>query len=278
VTIWTDLLGSQVRFSGTRYRTRVIECGDGEPLIMLHGGGGHAEAFARNVVRLGRDFRVLAIDMVWHGLSSKPPFPGKALPTYADQVVDLLDTLGLERANIEGEAIGGRVALWMGIHKPDRVRKLILNNTGGVRFKSGTLEERVETRGLYQQSASAAIETTTRETVRTRMSRLFVDQSLVTDELVETRYRFYSDPETNAAQLAIKMEAEFEEEELARISAPTLVVTSDQNPLRGPDAGQRLANLIPNGRMHLIPGAAIWLQWEKAEEHDRVVAEFLKAP
>ena len=48
----------------------------------------------------------MAMDMVWHGLSSKPPFRGEAVPVYGDQVLDLMDTLGIERAHIEGEAIG----------------------------------------------------------------------------------------------------------------------------------------------------------------------------
>ena len=274
VSLWTDLLGAQVRCTGTKYRTRAIECGDGPPLVLLHGGGGHAEAFAKNVVRLGRHFRVLAIDMLWHGLSSKPPFPGKALPAYGEQVLDVLDSLGLDRAHVEGEAIGGRVALWLGIHQPSRVNKLVLNNTGGVRFTS-QLEDRDATRAQYQQSASAAIETTSRETVRARMLRLFLDPNQLTDELVDVRYRFYSDPETNRAQAAIRMEADFEEDEVHSISAPALVLSSDSNPLRGPDAGKRLANLLPNGRFELVRGSTIWLQWEQAELHDRLVTEFL---
>jgi pimeloyl-ACP methyl ester carboxylesterase len=277
VSIWTDLLGCQVHYLGSKYRTRVIEHGEGEPLVLLHGGGGHAEAWTKNVVRLGQHFRVLAIDMLWHGLSSKPPFSGQALATYGDQVLDLLDTLGSERAHLEGEAIGGRVALWLALHRPERVAKLVLNNSGGVRFQAGTVQEPEATRQLYQQSASAALQTPTRETVRTRFERLFVDHSLITDELVEVRYRFYTDPETAAAQAAIRMDPEVDEAELARITVPTLVLATDHNPLRGPDAGERMASLIPGARFQLIPGAAIWLQWEQAEEHDRVVTEFLLA-
>src|SRR5262249_17804459 len=122
---------------------------------------------------------------------------------------------------------------------------------------------------------SAALETTSIETVRTRMLRLFLDPAQLTDELVDVRYRYYSDPETNRAQNAIRMEGEFEEDEVRRISAPALVLSSDSNPLRGPDAGRRLASLLPNGRFELVPGSTIWLQWEQAEVHDRLVTEFL---
>jgi pimeloyl-ACP methyl ester carboxylesterase len=277
-SIWVDLLGCQVHYVGTRYRTRVIEHGAGEPLILLHGGGGHAEAYSRNVIRLGQHFRAMAMDMVWHGLSSKPPFRGEAVPVYGDQVLDLMDTLGIERAHVEGEAIGGRVALWMGIHHPERVLRLVLNNTGGVNFKEGSVQQPVETQARYQTAANAAIEHPTRETIRQRLERLMVSPDRVTDELVEVRYRYYSDPETNQAQTALRDAGHesFEEAEVARIKSPTLVLATDQNPLRGIDSAERLASLIPGSRAYLMRDSAIWSQWEHSEEHDREVIAFLE--
>jgi pimeloyl-ACP methyl ester carboxylesterase len=277
-TIWTDLLGSTIHYTGTKYRTRVIESGGGEPLVLLHGGGGHAEAYSKNVVRLGQNFRAMAIDMVWHGLSSKPTFRGETIPVYADQVIDLLDTMRIAKAHVEGEAIGGRVALWLAIHHPERVLKLVLNNTGGVQFKEGSVKAQVDTRERYQTAASAAIETPTKETVRQRLERLMVTPDRVTDELVEVRYKFYSDPETNKAQLNIRSSSDFEftEEEVSKITVPTLVLATDHNPLRGLDAGKRLASLIPGAKFYFIRDAAIWAQWEHAEEHDHAVTSFLK--
>jgi pimeloyl-ACP methyl ester carboxylesterase len=262
---------------GTKYRTRVIEFGEGTPLIMIHGGGGHAEVFSRNVVHLGQHFRAMAIDLLWHGLSSKPPFRGQAVPAYGDQVLDLMDTLSIERAHIEGAAIGGRVALWMGIHHPERVLKLVLNNTGGVNFREGSVENPVESQARYTTVVNTSIQQPTHETVRERLEELMASPDRVTDELVEVRYRYYSDPETNAAQSVLRDAGHemFEEEEVARIPSPTLVLASDKNPLRGIDAPQRLASLIPGSRSYLMRDSAIWTQWEHAEEHDREVIAFL---
>jgi len=123
-TIWVDLLGSQTRYYGKTYRTRVIESGDGEALVLIHGVGGHAEAYSRNVVRLGQRYRAMAVDLVWHGLSAKPPYC-EQIPTFAAQIVDLLDSLGIDQANIEGESLGGWVALWMALHHPERSGRLI---------------------------------------------------------------------------------------------------------------------------------------------------------
>src|SRR5690606_2602157 len=90
-TIWLDLLGAEVRYRGARFRTRTIEAGSGEPLILIHGNGGHAEAWAKNVLRLAEKRHVVAIDLVWHGLSGQPPFTVDMVPTYTEQLVELID-------------------------------------------------------------------------------------------------------------------------------------------------------------------------------------------
>ena len=64
---------------------------------------------------------------------------------------------------------------------------------------------------------------------------------------------------------------------MGQIKVPALVLWSDKNPGTGPDAGQRLADLIPGSEFYCINDAAHWPQWEQPEEHDRVVRDFLKA-
>ena len=69
-TLWDELLGAEVRYyDAAGVRTRSIQAGTGDAVIMLHGIGGHAEAFARNVVPLGADFDARSIDYYGHGLT-----------------------------------------------------------------------------------------------------------------------------------------------------------------------------------------------------------------
>ena len=74
-SIHIDLLGTETRFVQSRgYLTRLIEVGnDKPPLILLHGGGGHAETFSRNLITLATVCRPIAMDFIWHGMSSSPP-------------------------------------------------------------------------------------------------------------------------------------------------------------------------------------------------------------
>src|SRR2546426_1049963 len=126
-SLYLDLLGCQVYIhQGKKYATRVIEAGAGPVLIMMHGGGGHAEAYSRNFARLARRFRVMAVDFIWHGLSSKPPFrEGNWLELFTEQILDLMDSMGIRKASFEGESLGGWVAMDLGIHHPERVDKRI---------------------------------------------------------------------------------------------------------------------------------------------------------
>lgn len=283
-TIWVDLLGSQTRYYGKNYRTRVIESGDGEALVLIHGVGGHAEAYSRNVVRLGQRYRAMALDLVWHGLSAKPPYR-EQIPTFAAQVVDLLDSLGIDQANIEGESLGGWVGLWMALHHPNRIKKLILNTTAGIHFEHGAVQERpAEGRQLLRQRSMEAIQNPTRETIRKRLEWLMASPDRVTDELVEVRYRMYADPETRRALTDVynnsfgdgdSVKYRLPAERLKEIKAPTLVLWTDKNPGAGPDVGKYVSSLIPGSSFYCIVDAAHWPQWEHPEEHDEIVARFL---
>lgn len=285
-SLWVDLMGCQVRYYGNKYRTRVIEAGEGEPLILIHGIGGHAEAYSRNLARLGQHFHAMAMDLVWHGLSVKPPWNSDPIPTYALQVVDLMDSLGIERAHIEGESLGGWIALWMGLHHPERVKRLVLNTAAGVKFKPGTVKEQPkEAMELPRQRSLEAIRNPTRETIRKRLEWLMAAPDRVTEELIEVRMKIYTDPETqvalaqvfsNAFGFGVLEKFRIAEEDLGKIQSSALVLWTDHNPGMGETVGRRLADLIPGAKFYLIKDAGHWPQWEQPEEHDRVVISFLQ--
>lgn len=285
-TIWVDLMGAQVRMGGRAYRTRIIEAGTGRPLLLLHGIGGHAEAWSRNVLRLGRSSRAMAIDLLWHGYSSKPPYvDGEDIPAYAAQVIDLLDAEGIEQVDVEGESLGGWVGLWLALHHRERLRRLVLNTPAGIRWAPGSVPEKPhEGRELLAQRSLAAIDDPDRGTIRKRLEWLMASPDRVTDELVEVRYRLYSDPAVQASLRAVFNNAFagvgaarkiIAEEELGNVSVPTLVLWTEKNPGTGPEVGRRLASLIPGARFECLDDAAHWPQWERPEEHDRIVSAFL---
>jgi pimeloyl-ACP methyl ester carboxylesterase len=102
--------------------------GEGEPLILLHGGFGSLDMFGPNLELLAAGRRVIGVDLQSHGRSPAADRPMR-FETMADDVAALVPSLGLERATIMGFSLGGGVALRTAIQHPDVVERLVLVST-----------------------------------------------------------------------------------------------------------------------------------------------------
>ena len=107
-------------------RLATMSAGDGPPVVCLHGLGGTKASFLPTVSALAETNRVIAIDLPGFGDSDKPLSAAYDAPYFADAVVAALDALGLERADLVGNSMGGRVAIEAGLRTPDRVGRLVL--------------------------------------------------------------------------------------------------------------------------------------------------------
>ena len=291
-SVHIDLLGTETRFveSGD-YRTRVIEVSNNKaPLILLHGGGGHAETFSRNLNSLAAVCRPIAMDFIWHGMSSRPSFSdGSAtddvhwLRQFTLQVIDLMEVLGLQSASFEGESLGGWVALDLAINFPERVDALVLNTAWGIALDKEHVEEGAADLDALRETSVAALNNPTLETLRTRLEWL-MPLGGVTDELVSLRQALWSIPETREALLEyyerlFSHDIEdyyFDEQAIRSIQCPTLVLWTDKNPIHGVDAAERLCQLIAGSELHVMEGCAHWPQWERPDEHDAAGRGFLE--
>jgi 2-hydroxy-6-oxonona-2,4-dienedioate hydrolase len=279
-TVWNELAGldySIRHVSVGPWSTRVLESGEGTtPLILMHGTGGHLEAFAKNVRALvGAGYRVIAYDYPGHGWTTTAK-SDLEIDDYIDHLFGLMDALGIERAHLSGESLGGWVAIKFAARYPERVGRLVLNTPGGT-MATPVVMERI--RSLSQAAADDPSE----ERIRVRLEWLMADPKSVTDELVAIRRGVYSrpgfsdsmrhilclqDPEVRRRNLVT-------DEELAAITAPTLVIWTSDDPSGPAKAGLDMAQRIAAGEFQLIEGAGHWPQWEQQEEFDRRVLEFL---
>ncbi|HEY0814479.1 MAG TPA: alpha/beta fold hydrolase [Pseudonocardia sp.] len=255
------------------WRTRVLQAGSGEPLVMMHGTGGHLEAYAHNIAVLAERFRVIAFDFAGHGYTT-PATEDLEISAYVGQVEALLDALGIAQASFTGESLGGWVAVKFAVAHPHRVRRLVLNTPGGT-MATPEVMERI--RALSQ----AAADDPTPERIRTRLEWLMADNATVTDELVRIRQAIYArpgfaesmrhilclqDPEVRRRNLIT-------DDELAAIIAPTVVVWTSDDPSGPAAAGMHMAERMPNGRFELIAGAGHWPQWEQHDTYNKLVAD-----
>ncbi len=103
--------------------------GAGFPLLMLGGLGLSVGDMRRLTEGLASDLQMIAVDNRGTGQSSKPPGP-YSIEQMAGDAITLMDALAIERADVLGISMGGRIALSLGLDHPDRVRRLVLISTG----------------------------------------------------------------------------------------------------------------------------------------------------
>jgi pimeloyl-ACP methyl ester carboxylesterase len=119
----------RLRFEQIRTRSghiSILRAGTGDPVIAIHGLGATKASFIPTVAALADRFHVIALDLPGFGDSGKPLRAPYDARFFAESVIELLDALGLERAHVIGNSLGGRVALEIGLRAPERVERLVL--------------------------------------------------------------------------------------------------------------------------------------------------------
>lgn len=258
-------------------RTRYLEAGrtDAPAVVFIHGTGGHLETFNRNVHAHAQHFRVLALDMVGHGFSSKPDHPYE-LRHYVQHLDDFLNAVGVDRAHVHGESLGGWIAAQYAIDHPERVNRLVLNTAGGL-----NTDEQVMQR-VYSVTMNA-VRNASLETVRKRLEWLVHDPKDIPDDLVELRHAIYTQPGFERAMehilclqfMDVRMRNVLTDESLSRIRAKTLVIWTDHDPTAPVATGERFVKAIPDARLEVLEGCAHWPQWEAAERFNEIHIGFL---
>jgi pimeloyl-ACP methyl ester carboxylesterase len=105
-------------------RLHVAEAGQGPPLILLHGWPQHWWCWRHLIPRLAERYRVLAVDLRGWGWSDAPP-GDYAKPTFAADIIALLDALGLDRVRLIGHDWGGYTAFLLALSHPERIERMV---------------------------------------------------------------------------------------------------------------------------------------------------------
>jgi pimeloyl-ACP methyl ester carboxylesterase len=113
-------------FTTRRGRMSTLSAGEGDPVVCVHGLGATKASFLPTVAALADRHRVIALDLPGFGDSAKPLTAAYDAPYFADSVIALLDELGIERAHLIGNSMGGRVAIELALTHPARIEKVAL--------------------------------------------------------------------------------------------------------------------------------------------------------
>jgi len=258
-------------------RTRYWSAGSREKplLLLLHGIGGHVEAYARNIAAHSEHFWTVAIDYLGHGLTDRPEGDYE-LSRYAEHVLAVLKALGRDKAHISGESLGGWIAGHLAVHHPYVVERLVLNTAAG-----WTAHPEVMAR-IKKLSLEAANDPTW-ERIKARLEFLMHDKSKVTDDLVAVRQAIYSQPgfaKTMGSimclqDMDIRRRNMITEAQYKSIKSPTLVLWTSHDPTATPEEGKQIAEMIPGSCYVVMNECGHWPQFEDVETFNRIHLDFL---
>ncbi len=234
------------------------DTGTGDPVLLSHGYSATSQMWRGQVADLSSDYRVITWDMRGHGQSDSPE--DQAAYSEAATVADMaaiLDACGIERAVIGGLSLGGYMSLAFHLAYPERVRALMLFDTGpGYRNPKG--------REAWNETAYAR-------------ARAFEEKGLeALGGSAEVRVSQHRSAD-GLAKAARGMLAQFDSrviESLETIRVPTLVlVGANDTPFL--NASQYMADKIPGAKLVTIPDAGHAANIDQPEAFNRAVREFL---
>src|SRR6202161_1331200 len=112
--------------------------GTGRPLVLVHGLGSRALDWANLIPRLIEGgHRVYAVDLLGDGSSAQPRHAGYSIAEQAAMVEGFLDSQHLQQLDLAGWSMGGWIAMRVALQQPERIRRLVLLDSAGLRFKLG---------------------------------------------------------------------------------------------------------------------------------------------
>jgi len=259
------------------------EAGSGEPVVLLHGGGPGASAwsnFGRNLPVFADEYRTLLVDQPGFGQSDKPEVTGQYFTFSADALVNLLDTLGIERVHLVGNSLGGGTAVRFALRHPSRAARLVLMAPGGLGINVFAPDP---TEGVKRLGAFGAAPS--REKLAAFLRTLVYDQSLVTDELVDERYAVAATTESLRAMASMGKSftspASYEEgmlwREAYKLRQRVLLVWGREDRVNPLDGALLALKTIQRAQLHVFGRCGHWAQLEKFAEFNRLTLDFLRS-
>ncbi|WP_029920977.1 alpha/beta fold hydrolase [Nevskia soli] len=264
-------MGTLVRAAGIQ--TNLHDVGKGAPVLLIHGSGPGVSAYAnwRLVMpALAAAHRVIAPDLVGFGFSERPPGFSYDMDQWIGHALGVMDALDVEHAHIVGNSFGGALALALAIRHPQRVKRLVLMGSVGVRFQ---ITAELDEIWGYQPSLQA---------MRRLISMFSRDRNHVDDALARVRYEASIRPGFQESYEAMFpaprqrwVNAMASPEEAVRaLQHETLIVHGREDRVIPLSNAYKLLELIPRSQLHVFGGCGHWTQIEQAARFNRLLLDF----
>lgn len=276
--------GADARYIDTSCgRLRVLHAGtptDRPPAVLVHGGGSDNAAISwyRLIAPLADDRAVWAPDLPGFGgsIDAAPVGGPRAM---ADVMAEVLDRLGVPPAVVFGVSMGGDTALNLALAHPRRVAALVLVAPGGLvpLVRNRTTHAVAWTAAQLPDWLLLPMARLANRFVRTALRRMVKDPDTIPPKVFDEFVREARHPRGgiaygryNQATLGPRGMYNDLSERVHAISAPTLIVHGEDDPMVDPEGSKRAAARMPRARLVMLPDCGHWAQ---LEAHDVFLAE-----
>ncbi|MBN8658685.1 MAG: alpha/beta fold hydrolase [Anaerolineae bacterium] len=239
--------------------------GQGDPLLLVHGGIGNAEVHWKHIWdQLAEKYTVIAPNLP--AFSGTSPLQRAGFAQVADWLVELLDALKVESAHVIGNSFGGGVSRLMASRHERRVKRLILVNGGAIPnippFVGRMMQSSVFN-GMFNMIRKQTF-------TYKGLAPMFADKSFLTDDFIAS-----ADSDSIGFVTLMRQSASEALGEKVIPQSQTLVLWGEEDKFTKISMGQNLAKMISNAEFKLFTGAGHMPQVEKPDEFAKIVSEFL---
>src|SRR3954447_12156870 len=265
-----------------KLKISTLTMGEGPHMLLLHGLGGTKASFFDTAAALSRRYTVHALDLPGFGGSSKPSVAPYGAPFAAKAVIGTMDALGIERAHLVGNSMGGRVAIEVGLQRPDRVGGIALLSPA-VAFVRRDWHWLVR---VLRPEFGVLPHSLGRKRIEAQFWALFADRDLVdpsvADIVVDEFERIYRNPGARLAFLAsaraIYLEAPFGRKgfypRLAGLRPPALFVWCSHDRLIPERFRPHVERWLPDAEQVVLQGCGHVPQVERPEQTNGLLERF----
>jgi len=266
------------------YRTHYVECGNGIPVIMIHGGGpGAAGEFGwgNNIAALGEHGHAIAVDQIGFGLSDKPMDKEFSHVFFAEHFARFVDTLCIDEFYLMGNSMGAYVAARYALDHPGRVKKLLLVSSGTIAAGMGI--EMGMTPGMKTLVAYDG----TKDGLRAFLAGIHYHPENMSEETLEKRWgyaqlpgvpevqksfmKFFREKRINDPQAAQWFDLR---QRLPKLDIPTHFVWGRHDIFATPEMADQLEKLLPNASFEWFEDSGHVVQNDESEHFNEVATNF----
>ncbi|GAB2688464.1 alpha/beta fold hydrolase [Aliiglaciecola aliphaticivorans] len=247
------------------------------PIVLLHGTSSSLHTWEGWTQALASQRRVIRFDLPGFGLTGPHPQNDYSIEQYSQTVIDIMNSLGIERFVLAGNSLGGYISWATAVFYPQRVEKLILVDASGYPYQSASvpLAFTISQQPLLKLLVGDMLP---RSLVVKSVKNVYGDPSKVTPELVE-RYYQLTTREGNRQALAARFAQTQPSELINRISEikqPTLIMWGQEDRLIPVDLGRRFQEEIENSELVIFATLGHVPHEEDPESTVKSVIDFLQ--